>query len=227
MKGMNRYSWTTGLPKVGRLSLGLGRAVPFVLGALVLSAGLFGLVAHRAGGGITIGTEGALARAEQLGDSSAMASAPDEVMELLEERRKKAEEQEKLAEEAQRKMELLKDDIAKRIEALSKERKELEKLAEVQKEKEEANLVLLAKSLAETPPEQAGVILGELNADLAASILKRMNNRKAGRVWGHIEADKAAAISRALASRGGEEEAKRLPVRRKRPKLMPPPMPFE
>lgn len=227
MKGMSRYSSVTGLRRGGSVSLGIGKALPALLGALVLSAGAFGLFFDVGEGGVAVGAGGSVARAEQLEDAEARSAGPRELMDVIEERMKRAEEKERRAEQAQRQMELLKADIAKRIEELRKEREELAKLAKSNKEKEEANLTLLAKSLAETPPEQAGVILGELESELAASILKRMNNRKAGKIWGHIEADKAAAISRALANRSNGNEVKRPRVRRKPPRLLPPPMPFE
>jgi flagellar motility protein MotE (MotC chaperone) len=194
---------------------------------MVLSVGAFGLLFHEGEKGLEVRAGGSLAWAEQLRDDDSRASSPRELMKIIEDRMKQADEKERQAEEAQRQMELLKADIAERIEELRKERQELDKLAKSRKEKEDANLSLLAKSLAETPPEQAGVILGELEADLAASILKRMNNRKAGKIWGYINADKAAAISRSLANRSNGKEVVRPRTRRKPPKLLPPPLPLE
>lgn len=227
MKRMSKYSWATGPRRGTFFSLDIGKAIPVVLGALVLSAGTFGLLFKVSEDGLRVSAESSVARAEQFENAEAPEKRPPQIMEIVDERLKQAEEKERRALEAQRQMELIKADVTKRIEDMRKEREKLAKLAETRKEKNEANLVLLAKSFAETPPEQAGIILGELEADLAASILKRMNKRKAGKIWGYIDSTRAAAISRSLADRSGATAAKRTPTRRKRPKLMPPPMPFE
>lgn len=227
MKGMSKYSWATGLRRGIFSNLEIGRAIPIVLGALVLSAGTFGLLFKVSDEGLRVSAESSVARAEPVVGAEAQQQRPPAIMEIVDERLKQAEEKERRAQEAQRQMELIKADVAKRIEEMRKEREKLDRLAKSRKDKDEANLVLLAKSFAETPPEQAGVILGELEADLAASILKRMNKRKAGKIWGHIDSTRAAAISRALANRSDAAQAKRTPTRRKRPKLMPPPLPFE
>ncbi len=227
MNGMSRFYWAPGPSSDGLEGRRVGRRLAAMAVAVVVAAGVVGLVAPSSDDGLRIGPGGAMAKADQTKEAEPRSAPPSKLMELINTRMKKAQEQERRAKEAQRQMELLKSDLTQRIEALRKERQELSKLAKTQTQRKEADLVLLAKSLAETPPEQAGVILGELEADLAAAILKRMNKRKAGRIWGYIKAERAAAISRALADRASETKAKRPPTRRRRPKLLPPPLPLE
>lgn len=205
MNRTSKGSFRAGLRRMMAPPFGVGVASvgAVLVGALVVGVGTLGSVSHGATGGSFLSRGIALARAAELsGANGARAKAPKEILRILEERQRKAEEQEQQARETQRHLGLLQAELDKRLEALSKERKELLKLlSRIEQREESSDISNLAKSLAETPPERAGLILGELDADLAAAILKRMNTRKAGRVWGHMKAEKAASISRALASR--------------------------
>lgn len=198
-----------------------------VAGTLVLSVGTFGALFGQSEESRKAPLESSLAPPAQFMVAEAEEARSRELMEVLNERMKQAEEKERRAQEAEERMELIKADLSRRIEEMRKEREKLAEVIKAKADKEDANLVLLAKSFAETPPEQAGIILGELEADLAGQILRRMNKRKAGKIWGYIDSNKAAAISRALADRPGRGKAKRPPKRRPRPELLPPPMPLE
>ena len=209
MKGTNKCSFTAGLLKgCVPMRVAFGRSAGILFGALIVGAWALAGLPGVDGGGFLPGSGTAPALAGPSDYRNDRGKPPDEVLRILEARVQKAEEREHRALEAERQVKLLQADLAKRLEEMRKERKEFLKLLEGSKQKEDENLVSLANSLAETPPERAGLILNELEADLSAAILKRMNKRKAGKIWGFLAAERAASISRVLANRMKKEKEK-------------------
>ena len=100
-------------------------------------------------------------------------------------------------------LELVKRDINKRLEELTLVKGEIEKVILERKALNKANITKLAKVYESTPPEQAGPMLSGLDADIAATILLKMNNMKAGKIWGFVAPEKAVLISKELAKYNG------------------------
>lgn len=73
----------------------------------------------------------------------------------------------------------------------------------------EVNIKKLAKVYESAPPQQAGLLLSNIDVDIAAKILLKMNSRKAGVVWGFVEAKKAALISKKLAKYNTKKSVKK------------------
>lgn len=90
-------------------------------------------------------------------------------------------------------------EIDMRVERLNTLQAEIEKEIDRQKQVNEANITKLAKVYESTSPPEAGALLSQIDVEIAAQILLKMNNMKAGKIWGHVAKDKAAEISKRLA----------------------------
>jgi len=104
----------------------------------------------------------------------------------------------------------LKKEIEERIEYLRQVEKKITDLVEVKKTVEDEKLRKLAKVFEETPPEQAGPLLSQLDVDIAAQLILKMNGRKAGKMWGYVDPKKAVEISKKLAQLKPELDINRL-----------------
>ncbi len=125
---------------------------------------------------------------------------------LLEELIAKVKEREAGLDQREKEIELTRDnlqsvkkDINERLEKLRAVKADIEAAINQQKMMNEANITKLAKVYESSPPEQAGILLSQIDIDIAAQILLKMNSRKAGKIWGFVEPKKAAQISKKLA----------------------------
>ena len=104
----------------------------------------------------------------------------------------------------------LKKEIEERIEYLAQIEKKITELVEVKKTVEDEKLRKLAKVFEETPAEQAGPLLSQLDVDIAAQLILKMNGRKAGKMWGFVDPKKAVEISKKIAQLKPELDIKGL-----------------
>jgi len=127
--------------------------------------------------------------------------------ELVKAARKKEEEFDKKNREIEEKRENLqsvKKEIEKKLLELEAVKAEIQKGLDKKREVNDANITKLAKVYESTPPEQAGPILSQIDVEIAAQILLKMNNMKAGKIWGFMDSKKAVSISKELAKHNKE-----------------------
>jgi flagellar motility protein MotE (MotC chaperone) len=98
-------------------------------------------------------------------------------------------------------LEMLKTSLRDQIEELTTMHTRLSEVIKKKNDLEEEDLKRLARVYEATTPEQSGVLLGKLEAKLAARILSRMNGVKAGKVLGSMEPTQAARISEQFAKK--------------------------
>jgi flagellar motility protein MotE (MotC chaperone) len=95
-------------------------------------------------------------------------------------------------------LESLKDSLRDQLEGLTAMRAQVAEALRKKWEVEDEELKRLARVYEATTPEQSGVLLGKLDAKVAAQILSRMNGPRAGKVLGYMEPTQAARISEQL-----------------------------
>ena len=95
-------------------------------------------------------------------------------------------------------LETLKGSLREQVEELTTLRARVSEVLRKKWELEDEELKRLARVYEATTPEQSGVLLGKLDAKLAAQILSRMNGPRAGKVLSSMEPTKAARISEQL-----------------------------
>ena len=96
---------------------------------------------------------------------------------------------------------MFKASLRDQLEELAAMRTRISEVVKKKNELEEEELKRLARVYEATTPEQSGVLLGKLEAKLAARILSRMNGAKAGKVLSSMEPTQAARISEQLAKK--------------------------
>jgi flagellar motility protein MotE (MotC chaperone) len=98
-------------------------------------------------------------------------------------------------------LEMLKASLRDQLEELAAARTRISEAVKRKNDLEEEELKRLARVYEATTPEQSSVLLGKLEAKLAARILSRMNGAKAGKVLSSMEPTQAAQISEQLAKK--------------------------
>jgi len=98
-------------------------------------------------------------------------------------------------------LEMLKTSLRDQLEELATMRTRISEAVKRKNDLEEEELKRLARVYEATTPEQRGVLLGKLEAKLAARILSRMNGAKAGKALSSMEPAQAARISEQLAKK--------------------------
>jgi flagellar motility protein MotE (MotC chaperone) len=98
-------------------------------------------------------------------------------------------------------LEMFKTSLRDQLEELAAMRTRISEVVKKKNELEEEELKRLARVYEATTPEQSDVLLGKLEAKLAARILSRMNGAKAGKVLSSMEPTQAARISEQLAKK--------------------------
>lgn len=125
---------------------------------------------------------------------------------ILEELLKTAKSKEKLLDEKSMEIEQkretlqsVKKEINLKLVELEAVKAEILKGLDKKKVVHEANILKLAKVYESAIPEKAGPILSQLDVEIAAQIILKMNNMKAGKIWGFMDSKKAVKISKELA----------------------------
>jgi flagellar motility protein MotE (MotC chaperone) len=98
-------------------------------------------------------------------------------------------------------LEALKASLRDQLEELTAMNARVSEAARKKADLEEEELKRLVRIYEATSPEQSGVLLGKLDAKLAARILSRMNGAKAGKVLTSMEPTQAARLSEQLAKK--------------------------
>ncbi len=93
----------------------------------------------------------------------------------------------------------VKKEINLKLAELEAVKAEILKGLEKKKAVHDANITKLAKVYESAVPEKAGPILSQIDVEIAAQILLKMNNMKAGKIWGFMDSKKAVKISKELA----------------------------
>jgi flagellar motility protein MotE (MotC chaperone) len=98
-------------------------------------------------------------------------------------------------------LEALKVSLHDQLEELTAMNAQVSEAARKKADLEEEELKRVVRIYEATSPEQSGVLLGKLDAKLAARILSRMNGAKAGKVLTSMEPTQAARLSEQLAKK--------------------------
>jgi flagellar motility protein MotE (MotC chaperone) len=98
-------------------------------------------------------------------------------------------------------LEMLKTSLRTQLEELTTMHTRLSEVIKKKNDVDDEELKRLARVYEATTPEQSGVLLGKLEARLAARILSRMNGVKAGKALGSMQPEQAARISEQFAKK--------------------------
>jgi flagellar motility protein MotE (MotC chaperone) len=127
-------------------------------------------------------------------------AAERSLMSSLTDRRRQLENRENLIRFEEKKINLLRNEIAARIETIrGREEKMTSPQGSVRPE-DNARFKELAKVYEATPPEKVGALLNKMDSKTAAGIIMQMNVKKAGAVWGQLNPEKAVEITKVIAS---------------------------
>jgi flagellar motility protein MotE (MotC chaperone) len=116
------------------------------------------------------------------------------LLELIEEKEKTLQRKEESLHLEEERLQALKKDIEDKLAQIIQASETLKALTISKNKHVEENIMKLAKVFESTPPENVGPLLEELDIEIAAQILLRMNGKKAGAVWGYVKQEKALKI---------------------------------
>ncbi|MBM9615154.1 hypothetical protein JWJ90_12780 [Desulfobulbus rhabdoformis] len=108
-------------------------------------------------------------------------------------------EQEEL-ERRKKELKRLESEVDKKIVQLNELRIKLEKLLKQKEAAEQKRIIELAKMYEKMPAEKGAVVIGNLQVDLAISILSKMKTKSAAKVLASMDRQKAAKLTTAFST---------------------------
>lgn len=108
-------------------------------------------------------------------------------------------EQEEL-ERRKKELKRLEDEVDKKIEQLNALRTKIETLLKEKDAVEQKRVIELAKMYEKMPADKGATIIGNLDLDLAISILSRMKTKSAAKILANLDREKAARITSAFST---------------------------
>jgi flagellar motility protein MotE (MotC chaperone) len=121
------------------------------------------------------------------------------LMVSLEGKRRQLENRESAIKFEEKRMNILKKEIAAKIEMLQGREEKTPVPQEADKE-DNKRYKELAKVYEATPPDKVGALFTKMDNKTAAGIIVQMNNKKAGAVWGNLNPERAVEIARTITS---------------------------
>lgn len=94
----------------------------------------------------------------------------------------------------------LEGEVDKKIEQLNQLRVTVEKLLKQKDAEEQKRIIELAKMYEKMPADKGATVIGNLNIDLAISILSQMKTKSAAKILSNMEREKAAKITTAFST---------------------------
>nr|WP_321468791.1 hypothetical protein [uncultured Desulfobulbus sp.] len=108
-------------------------------------------------------------------------------------------EQEEL-ERRKKELKRLESEVDKKIEQLNALRIKVEKLLQQKDAAEQQRVIELAKMYEKMPSDKGAVVIGNLDIDLAISILSKMKTKSAAKILANMDREKAAKITTAFST---------------------------
>jgi len=108
-------------------------------------------------------------------------------------------EQEEL-ERRKKELKRLEGEVDKKIEQLNVLRVKIEKLLKQKDAAEQKRIIELAKMYEKMPPDKGATVIGNLNLDLAISILSQMKTKSAAKILANMDREKATRITTAFST---------------------------
>ncbi len=108
-------------------------------------------------------------------------------------------EQEEL-ERRKKELKRLESEVDKKIEQLNALRLKVEKLLQQKDAAEQQRIIELAKMYEKMPADKGAVVIGNLDIDLAISILSKMKTKSAAKILANMDREKAAKITTAFST---------------------------
>jgi flagellar motility protein MotE (MotC chaperone) len=129
---------------------------------------------------------------------AAQASAQDDVVKLVEEKRMELKAREDALKKEEERLNILRKDVDEKIEKYTKLLNRVDAALKKAELLQDERLLNTAKLYESMEPEAAAVRLSAMDADLAAQILLRMKSKKAGPVIALLNSKKAVVLTKKM-----------------------------
>ena len=121
------------------------------------------------------------------------------LMVSLDDKRRQLEDRENFIKFEEKRLNLLKKEIAAKIETLH-DREGKTTVSQESDKDENKKIKELAKEYDATPPDKVAALFSKMDNKTAAGIIMQMKNKKAGAVWEYFSPEKAVEIARTISS---------------------------